>query len=120
MVTLCKEAAIVQQNFLRDNAFNMKAGMLFIESSLAPCFIQMLQLIIKGSLILENSIIVLIAQARQIVDHLNHSSGAGFPDRKCSHLLGLQVCIPWGARRFLVFLGDFSLTWATVSLNFFH
>ena len=72
LVTLFKEAAIVQQNFLRDNAFNMKAGMLFIESSLAPCFIQMLQLIIKGSLILENSIIVLIAQARQIVDHLNH------------------------------------------------
>ena len=36
--------------FLRENAFNMKAGVCILESSLAPCFIRTLQLIIKGSL----------------------------------------------------------------------
>ena len=37
--------------FIRDNAFNIKAGMLFLESSSAPCFIHMLQLIIKDLLL---------------------------------------------------------------------
>ena len=36
--------------FLRDNAFNMKAGICMLESSTAPCFIHTLQLIIKDSL----------------------------------------------------------------------
>ena len=62
--------------FLRDNAFNMKAGMLMLESSSAPCFIHTLQLIIKDSLFTESNISVLIAKARQTVGHFNHSSTA--------------------------------------------
>ena len=60
--------------FLRDNAFNMKAGICMLESSSAPCFIHTLQLIIKDSLFSENKISVLIAKARQTVEHFNHSS----------------------------------------------
>ena len=51
--------------FLRESAFNMKAGMCMLESSLAPCFIRTLQLMIKGSLFLEKNINVLIAKASQ-------------------------------------------------------
>ena len=59
--------------FLHDNAFNMKAGMLLLESFSVPCFIHTLQLIIKDSLFTENNISVLIAKARQTVGHVNHS-----------------------------------------------
>jgi len=61
---------------LRDNAFNMKAGICMLESSTAFCFIHTLQLIFKDSLFLENNISVLIAKARQTVGHFNHSSTA--------------------------------------------
>ena len=60
--------------FLRENAFNMKAGVCILESSLAPCFIRTLQLIIKGSLFLENNMSALIAKARQTYGQLNYSS----------------------------------------------
>ena len=60
-------------DFLRDNAFNMKACKCMLKSSLAPCFIRTLQLIIKGSLFLENNISVLIAKARQTDEQFNHS-----------------------------------------------
>ena len=50
--------------------------MLFLESSLALCFIHTLQLEIKSLLFSENNISVLIAKARQTVGHLNHSSRA--------------------------------------------
>ena len=60
--------------FLRDNAFNMKAGICILESSSAPCFIHTLQLIIKDSLFSENKFSVLIAKACQTVKHFNHSS----------------------------------------------
>ena len=60
--------------FLRDNAFNMKAGMLMLESSSAPCFIHTLQLIIKDSLFSECNKGLLIAKARQTIGHFNHSS----------------------------------------------
>ena len=59
--------------FLRDNAFNMKAGICMLESSSAPCFIYTFQLIIKNLLFSESNISVLIANARQTVRHLNHS-----------------------------------------------
>ena len=62
--------------FLRDNTFNMKAAMLMLESSSAPCFIHTLQLIIKDSLFTESNISVLIAKARQTVGHFNHCSTA--------------------------------------------
>ena len=62
--------------FLRDNAFNMKAGICMLESSSAPCFILTLQFIIKGSLFLENNISVLIAKARQTHGQFNHFSTA--------------------------------------------
>ena len=62
--------------FLRDNAFNMKVGICMLESSSAPCFIHTFQLIIKDSLFSENKISVLIAKARQTVEHFNHSSRA--------------------------------------------
>ena len=51
--------------FLRESAFNMKAGMCMLQSSLAPCLIRTLQLMIKGSLFLVNNISVLIAKAHQ-------------------------------------------------------
>ena len=41
---------------LRDNAFNMKAGICILESSTAPCFIHTFQLINKDSLFSENII----------------------------------------------------------------
>ena len=56
--------------FLRDNAFNMKAGICMLESSSAPCFIHTLQLIIKDSLFLENKISVLIAKPVKLLDIL--------------------------------------------------
>ena len=62
--------------FLRDNAFNMKAGICMLESSTAPCFIHTFQLINKDSMFSENIISVLIAKARQTVGHFNHSSTA--------------------------------------------
>ena len=61
---------------LRDNVFNMKAGIYMLESSIAFCFIHILQLIFKDSLFLENKISVLMAKARQTVGHFNHSSTA--------------------------------------------
>ena len=48
---------------LRNNAFNMKAGICMLESSTAPCFIYTFQLINKDSLFSENIISVLIAKA---------------------------------------------------------
>ena len=59
---------------MRDNAFNMKASVLFLESFLASCFIYALQMITKSSLFSGNNIKVLIAKARQTVGHCNHSS----------------------------------------------
>ena len=59
---------------LRGNAFNMKAGICMLESSSAPYFIHTLHLINKDSLFSENKISVLIAKARQTVEHFNHSS----------------------------------------------
>ena len=67
---------LIQVILRDDNAFKMKAGMLFLESSSAPWFIYKLQLIIKDLLLSENNISVLIAKARQTVDHFNHSSTA--------------------------------------------
>ena len=55
--------------FLQNNAFNMKAGMLMLELSSAPCFIDMLQLIIKDSFFSEKNISVLIAKACQTISH---------------------------------------------------
>ena len=60
--------------FMRDNAFSMKTGMLLLDFSAAPCFIQTLQLIIKDTLFSENNINMLIDKARQTVCHFNHSS----------------------------------------------
>ena len=71
--------------FLRDNAFNMKAGICMLESSLAPCFIHTLHLINKDSLFLENKISVLVAKACQAVGHFNHSSTA------CKKLKDIQL-----------------------------
>ena len=59
---------------MRDNAFNMKASVLFLESFLVSCFIYALQMITKSSLISGNNIKVLIAKARQTVGHCNHLS----------------------------------------------
>ena len=59
--------------FLRDNAFNMKAGICMLETSSVPFFIHTFQLIIKGLLFSENNISVLIAKARQNFRHFNHS-----------------------------------------------
>ena len=72
---------------LRDNAFNMKAGICMLESSTAFCFIHTLQLIFKDSLFLENNISVLIAKARQTVGHFNHFSTA------CEKLKNIQVTL---------------------------
>ena len=72
---------------LRDNAFNMKAGICMLESSTAPCFIHTFQLINKDSLFLENIISVLIAKARQTVGHFNHFSTA------CEKLKNIQVTL---------------------------
>ena len=58
-----------------------------LESSSAPCFIHTLQLIIKDSLFSENKISVLIAKARQTVEHFNHSS------RACEKLKDIQVLV---------------------------
>ena len=57
---------------LRDNAFNMKAGICMLESSTAFCFIHILQLMFKDSLFLENNISVLIAKAHQTISHFGH------------------------------------------------
>ena len=65
---------------LRDNAFNMKAGICMLKSSTAFCFIHTLQLIFKDSLFLENNISVLIAKVRQTVGHLNNFSTAAVLD----------------------------------------
>ena len=73
---------------LRDNAFNMKAGIRMLESSLTPCFIHKLQLIIKDSLFSENNINVLIAKACQNVVNLNHSSTACEKPKKIKITLG--------------------------------
>ena len=73
--------------FLRDNAFNMKAGIYMLESSSAPCFIHTLQLIIKDSLFSENNISVLITKARQTVGNFNHFSTA------CEKLKNIQVTL---------------------------
>ena len=62
--------------FLRDNAFKMKASMLMLKSFSSPCFIHTLQLIIKNSLFSEKVVSVLIAKARQTINHFNHSSTA--------------------------------------------
>ena len=62
--------------FLRDNAFNLKAGICMLESSSAPCFIHTLQLIIKDSLFSKINISLLIAKARQTIGHFNHYSTA--------------------------------------------
>ena len=58
-----------------------------LESSLAPCFIHKLQLIVKDSLFSENNISVLIAKACQTVAHFNHSSTA------CEKLKNIQVTL---------------------------
>ena len=68
-------------------AHNMKARMLLLESSSAPCFIHMLQLIIKGSLFSESEISVLIAKACQTIGHFNHSSTV------CEKLKKIQVTL---------------------------
>ena len=77
--------------FLRDNAFNMKAGMLGLESSSAPCFIHTLQLIIKGSLISESNLSV--GKACQTVGHFIHSSTACEKLKKIPVTLGSSVSI---------------------------
>ena len=51
LATSTKRDRNCSTKFLRDKAFNIKAGMLFLESSSAPCFIHMLQLIIKDLLL---------------------------------------------------------------------
>ena len=53
--------------FLRDNAFDMRACMLFLESFSASCFTHTLQLVSKDSLFLESNIGVLIAKALQTI-----------------------------------------------------
>ena len=58
-----------------------------LESSLAPCFIHKLQLIVKDSLFSENNISMLIAKARQTVGYLNHSSTA------CERLKNIKVTL---------------------------
>ena len=55
--------------FLRDNAFDMKAGIVLLDSSSATCFIHTIQLMIKDSLFSENKISVIT-----IVSNFNHSS----------------------------------------------
>ena len=72
---------------LRDNAFNMKAGICMLESSTAFCFIYTLQLIFEDSLFLEKNIWVLTAKARKAVGHFNHSFTA------CEKLKNIQVTL---------------------------
>ena len=55
--------------FLRDNAFDMKAGIVLLDSSSATCFIHTIQLMIKDSLFSENKISVIT-----IVSNFNHLS----------------------------------------------
>ena len=70
---------------LRDNAFNIKAGICMLESSTEPCFIYTFQLMNKYLLFSENIISVLIAKARQTVGHFNHFSTA------CKKLKNIQA-----------------------------
>ena len=56
--------------FLLVNAFSMKAGICMLESSLGPCFIHTLQLIIKELLFSENNVILLIAKPVKLLDTL--------------------------------------------------
>ena len=93
--------------FLRDNAFNMKAGMLMLESSSAPCFIHTLQLIIKDSLFTESNISVLIAKARQTVGHFNHSSTACEKQKKIQVALGSSVSL----QKALLLVQDVETRW---------
>ena len=53
--------------FTCDNAFDMRACMLFLESFSASCFTYTLQLVSKDSLFLESNIGVLIAKALQTI-----------------------------------------------------
>ena len=74
--------------FLRDNAFDMKAGIVLLDSSSATCFIHTIQLIIKDSRFSKINISVLIAKARQTVGHFNHSSTACEKQKKFKITLG--------------------------------
>ena len=53
---------------VRDNAYNMRLGMVLSNIALTPCFIHTLQLIIKDSLFADEDIEVLLSKARKIVD----------------------------------------------------
>ena len=96
--------------FLRDNAFNMKAGMLMLESYSAPCFIHTLQLIIKGSLFSESNISVLIAKARQTIGHFNHSSTACEKRKKIQVTLGSSVSM----QKALLLVQDVETRWILI------
>ena len=77
--------------FLRDIAFNTKAGMLMLESSSASSFIHTLQLLIKNSLFSESNISVIIAKARQTIGYFKHSFTACEKLKKFQFTLGSSV-----------------------------
>ena len=70
---------------VRDNAYNMRLGMVLSNIASIPCFIHTLQLIIKDSLFADKDVEVLLSKARKIVGHFSHSSSA------CEKLKLIQV-----------------------------
>ena len=69
---------------VRDNAYNMQLGMELLEMDNMPCFIHVLQLIIKDSLFSQRAIKDMLANCRKMCGHFNHSSLA------CSALKQIQ------------------------------
>lgn len=70
--------------FVRDNGFNMVKGIKDAGFSAVSCFIHSLQLVVKDSIKSQRAVNDVIATARNIVTHFNHSSVA------CSNLRIIQ------------------------------
>ena len=87
--------------------------MLLLESSLAPCFIHMLQQITKDSLISENNLSDLIARASQTVGRFNHSSTACEKLKKIQVTLGSSVSM----QKALLLMQDVETRWNSTHLE---
>ena len=59
---------------VRDNAANMVAGIRQCELSAVSCTIHTLQLVVKDSILVQRSVIDMLARCRKIVGHFKHSS----------------------------------------------
>ena len=76
------------QAIVRDNTANMVAGIRQCGLLAISCTIHTLQLVVEDSILVQRSVIDMLARCRKIVGHFKHSSFAIF---KMNRLIGIQV-----------------------------